>query len=129
VEWVLGVARTGTAPFVVTGIDSPTGALFARNRWNSEFADRVAFAHLGGRPISWTGDRLEFLGRNAGLDRPGSLERGEKLSGNAGAGLDPCAALQSIIELEPGERTEVLFLLGEGESREESRSWSSATAR
>jgi len=122
VEWVLGVARTGSAPFVATGVDSPTGALFARNPWNVEFAERVAFADLGGRATSWTGDRLEFLGRNAGLDRPASLERGKKLSGNIGAGLDPCAALQTIIELEPGERTEVLFLLGQGESREDSRS-------
>jgi len=122
VEWVLGVARTGSAPFVVTDIDPATGALFARNPWNGEFADRVAFADLGGRPASWTGDRLEFLGRNASLDHPASLLRGEEFSGHTGAGLDPCAALQTIVELEPGERTEVLFLLGQGESREESRS-------
>jgi cyclic beta-1,2-glucan synthetase len=122
VEWVLGVARTGSAPFVVTDIDPATGAMFARNPWNKEFADRVAFAALGGRPTSWTGDRLEFLGRNASLDHPAALARGEGFSGSTGAGLDPCAALQTIIELEPGERTEVLFLLGQGESREESRS-------
>jgi cyclic beta-1,2-glucan synthetase len=121
-EWVLGVARTDSAPFVVTGIDPPTGALFARNSWNEEFADRVAFADLGGRPASFTCDRLEFLGRNASLDHPELLETGEEFSGNAGAGLDPCAALQTIVELEPGERREVLFLLGQGESREESRS-------
>jgi len=121
-EWVLGVARTGSAPFVVTDIDPATSAMFARNSWNGEFADRVAFADLGGRPTSFTSDRLEFLGRNASLDHPASLERGEEFSGNTGAGLDPCAALQTILELEPGERSEVLFLLGQGESREESRS-------
>src|SRR5206468_10330456 len=38
VEWVLGVARTGAAPFVVTEVDPATGALFARNPWNSDFA-------------------------------------------------------------------------------------------
>ncbi len=122
VEWVLGVARTGSAPHVVTEIDPSTGAMFARNAWNGEFASRVAFAHLGGHAISWTSDRLEFLGRNASLDRPASLLRGEKFSSNTGAGLDPCAALQTIIELQPGERREVLFLLGQGESPEESRS-------
>jgi len=121
VEWVLGVARTGSAPYVVTDIDPATGAMFARNSWNSEFANRVAFADLGGRPVSFTSDRLEFLGRNASLDHPASLLRGEEFSGNTGAGLDPCAALQTIVELEPGGRTEVLFLLGQGESREESR--------
>ncbi len=120
-EWVLGVARTGSAPFVVTDMDPATGAMFARNSWNEEFANRVAFADLGGLQTSWTGDRLEFLGRNASPDRPESLERGEGLSGKTGAGLDPCAALQTIVQLGPGERTEVLFLLGQGESREESR--------
>jgi cyclic beta-1,2-glucan synthetase len=121
-EWVLGVSRSGSAPYVVTEIDAATRALFARNAWNGEFADRVAFADLGGRQTSWTGDRLEFLGRNASLDHPASLERGEKLSGKTGAGLDPCAALRRNVELEPGERTDVLFLLGEGRSSEEARS-------
>jgi cyclic beta-1,2-glucan synthetase len=121
-EWALGVGRTGSAPFVVTDIDPATGAMFARNPWNEEFGSRVAFSDLGGRQTSWTGDRLEFLGRNGSLDHPASLERGEAFSGITGAGLDPCAALKTTVELGPGERTEVLFLLGQGESREEARS-------
>ncbi|HKQ97052.1 MAG TPA: phosphorylase, partial [Candidatus Polarisedimenticolia bacterium] len=120
-EWVLGVTRTASAPHVVTEQDPTTGALFARNAWNGEFATRVAFAAWDGPATSLTGDRLEFLGRNAALDRPAALLRGAKLSGSTGAGLDPCAALQTIVELRPGERREVLFLLGQGESVEESR--------
>ncbi len=121
VEWALGVTRGGSAPYVVTEIDSVTAALFARNAWNVEFANRVAFADLGGRQTSWTGDRLEFLGRNANLDHPASLERGDELSGKTGAALDPCAALQREVELEPGESTEILFLLGQGENADEAR--------
>ena len=121
-EWVLGVGRTGSTPFVVTDIDSATGAMFARSAWNREFANRVAFADLCGRQSSWTGDRLEFLGRNASLDHPASLERGEEFSGKVGAGLDPCAALQTKVELEPGERTEVLFFLGQGKDQKQARS-------
>jgi cyclic beta-1,2-glucan synthetase len=121
-EWVLGVGRTGSAPFVVTEIDAATGAMFARSAWNGEFANRVAFADLCGRQTSWTGDRLEFLGRNASLDLPASLERGAEFSGKVGAGLDTCAALQTNVELEPGERTEVLFFLGQGEDHEQARS-------
>jgi cyclic beta-1,2-glucan synthetase len=120
-EWVLGVARSGSAAFVVTAIDPETGAMFARNPWNGEFAARIAFADLGGLQTSCTGDRLEFLGRNSGLDHPASLERGQELSGKTGAGLDPCAALQTKVELDPGERAEVVFLLGQGESRESAR--------
>jgi cyclic beta-1,2-glucan synthetase len=122
VEWVLGVARASSAPFVVTEVDPATAALFARNSWNKEFAHRVAFADLGRRRASFTCDRLEFLGRNASLEHPASLLRDEAFSEKTGAGLDPCAALQTIVELEPGERVEVLFLLGQGESREESGS-------
>jgi cyclic beta-1,2-glucan synthetase len=121
-EWVLGVARGGSAGFVVTEIDAATGAMFARSSWNGEFADRVAFADLGGRQTSCTGDRLEFLGRNSGLERPASLQRVRALSGKIGAGLDPCAALQAKVELEPGESTEVVFLLGEEASRDSARS-------
>jgi cyclic beta-1,2-glucan synthetase len=121
-EWVLGVERSSSAASVVTDVDLTTGALFARNAWNEEFADRVAFADLGLRQTSWTADRLEFLGRNASLDHPASMERGETLSGQTGAGLDPCAALQTKLELDPGERAEVLFLLGQGENREDARS-------
>jgi cyclic beta-1,2-glucan synthetase len=120
-EWVLGVTRSRSAPYVVTKIDQQTGAAFAHNAWNGEFANRVAFADLGGRQTSWTCDRLEFLGRNASLDHPASLERGDELSGQTGATLDPCAALQTEVELQPGQRADVLFLLGQGDSQAQAR--------
>src|SRR5437868_12546989 len=34
VEWVLGASRSVSAPFVVTEIDPPTGAMLARNPWS-----------------------------------------------------------------------------------------------
>ena len=121
VEWVLGVSRSTSAPFVVTEIDQTTGALLARNYWNSEFAGRVAFADLKGHQTAWTGDRTEFLGRNGTLDHPASLERGGSLSGKVGAGLDPCGALQTTVELRAGGRVEVVFFLGETATAEEAR--------
>jgi len=121
VEWVLGVSRSSAAPFVVTEIDTETGAMLARNAWNSEFAGRVAFADLSGRQTEWTGDRTEFLGRNGSLDHPISLERGNRLSGKVGAGLDPCAALQTMMELRAGGRAEIVFFLGEAATTEEAR--------
>ncbi len=121
VEWVLGVSRSSSAPFVVTEIDPETGAMLARNAWNSEFAGRVAFADLSGRQTEWTGDRTEFLGRNGSLDQPISLERGNRLSGKVGAGLDPCAALQTMLELRAGGRAEIVFFLGEAATTEEAR--------
>ena len=121
VEWVLGVSRSATAPVIVTEIDPDTGALFARNPWNIDFGDHVAFADLGGRQTAWTGDRTEVLGRNGTLDHPALLERGSRPSGRVGAGLDPCAALQTVIEVAPGGREEIVFFLGEAATAAEAR--------
>jgi cyclic beta-1,2-glucan synthetase len=120
-EWVLGSQRGASAPFLITERDAETGALFARNPWNEQFARRVAFADLGGRQTAWTADRSEFLGRNGTLDAPAALARDGKLSGRAGAGLDPCAALQTTLRLAPGEKGAVLFLLGQGEDEQDAR--------
>jgi len=121
VEWVLGSSRGRSAPFVVTAHDAETGAIFARNPWNEEFAGRIAFADLGGKQTGWTADRTEFLGRNGALERPAALARGATLGQRAGAGLDPCAALQTPVELPTDGRAEVLFLLGQGESEDHAR--------
>src|SRR5437764_13347413 len=113
VEWVLGSSRPACAPFIVTAIDPDTGAMFARNPWSAEFGSRVAFADLAGRQTQWTADRGEFLGRHGTLDRPAALAGGTALSGRVGAGLDPCCALQTALELAPNETVEILFFLGE----------------
>jgi cyclic beta-1,2-glucan synthetase len=120
-EWVLGVSRSAAAPFVVTEVDSETGMMLARNAWNSEFGGRIAFADLNGRQTAWTADRTEFLGRNGTLDHPASLERGDRLSGKVGAGLDSCAALQTTVELPAGGRAEIVFFLGEAPTTEDAR--------
>ncbi|MBL8267918.1 GH36-type glycosyl hydrolase domain-containing protein [Steroidobacter sp.] len=118
VEWVLGTSRAASAPFVVTEIDGQSGAMFARNPWNSQFASRIAFADLGGRQTQWTGDRREFLGRHGTLENPAALSGLAPLSGRVGAGLDPCSALQAPLTIEPDECIEIVFLLGEATSRE-----------
>jgi cyclic beta-1,2-glucan synthetase len=121
VEWVLGTSRGASAPYIVTEIEPATRSLLARNAWNGELAGRVAFADLGGRQTAWTGDRTEFLGRNGTPDHPAALESGEPLSGRVGAGLDPCGALQAVVEVRPGDRVEVVFFLGQGDGAEAAR--------
>ncbi|MDH5319746.1 MAG: protein ndvB [Nitrospira sp.] len=120
-EWVLGSSRSDSHPYIVTEIDHGTGALFARNAWGGEFGGRIAFADLAGKHTSWTGDRAEFLGRNRTLEGPLALELGGPFSGRVGAGLDPCAALQQSIELEAGERAEIVWFIGQTAGREEAR--------
>jgi cyclic beta-1,2-glucan synthetase len=112
-EWVLGTSRGESAPRIVTALQPDTTALLARNPWNTEFGGKVAFLDLGGRQTAWTADRTEFIGRNGALERPAGLEHGHRLNGAGGAGMDPCAALQTGFELANGERTQVLVLLGQ----------------
>ncbi|MFN0157599.1 MAG: GH36-type glycosyl hydrolase domain-containing protein [Bacteroidota bacterium] len=121
-EWVLSSSREASAPFVSTEIDAVTGAMFARNPWRTEFRNRVAFADLAGRQMSWTGDRKEFLGRNGRLDHPAALTGGAPLSNRVGAGLDPCCAMQTRIELGEDEQEEIILFLGEATTKEEARS-------
>ncbi len=117
VEWVLGTFRGASAPFVATEIEAETGALLARNCWNDDLGHRVAFADLAGQQLSWTADRTEFLGRNGTPDHPAALQPGVTLSNRVGAGLDPCGALQTQIELKPNGHTEIVFFLGEAASK------------
>jgi cyclic beta-1,2-glucan synthetase len=116
VEWVMGTQRARTAPFLVTEIDPGTGAMFARNPWNADFADRIGFLDMGGAQRSWTGDRTEFLGRHGSLAEPAALLTTDPLSGRVGAGLDPCGAMQVPLTLQPGEEFELVMLLGEAAS-------------
>jgi len=120
-EWVLGSSRGITAPHIISELDSETNALLARSGWGGEFGGRIAFLDLCGRQTSWSGDRTEFLGRNGVTARPAALQRGGPLSGKVGASLDPCAALQTVVELRPDERVEIVVLLGQGKDRQQAR--------
>ncbi len=112
-EWTLGTSRGANGPRIVTFHETETGAVLARNPWNIDFGGRIAFLDVGGQQTGWTADRTEFLGRNGAADRPAGLDRGHRLRSAAGAGLDPCAVLQTSVELADGARTQVVVLLGE----------------
>ncbi|MDG3007912.1 GH36-type glycosyl hydrolase domain-containing protein [Paludisphaera mucosa] len=110
-EWVLGTTRDRSAMHVVTAVDAETGALTARNALREDFAAGVAFLDVDRRPRTVTGDRGEFLGRHGSIANPSALGQ-VALSGRVGAGLDPCGAVQTKLDLGPGESLEVVFLLG-----------------
>jgi cellobiose phosphorylase len=113
VEWVLGDLRPKSAMHVVTELRPDSGAVFARNPYNTEFPRRVAFFDAGDAVRTVSGDRAEFLGRNGTLRSPAAMTR-DRLSGKVGAALDPCAAIQVPFELADGQEREVIFRLGAG---------------
>ncbi|HEU5318837.1 MAG TPA: glucoamylase family protein, partial [Chloroflexota bacterium] len=119
-EWVLGANREETQMHVVSGWDAEAQALLAVNRFHPQWGERVAFASASVPVRSYTADRTEFLGRNGRIERPAALTA-QSLSGRVGAGLDPCAALQVAVELEPGETTEVSFVLGQAADAAQAR--------
>jgi len=110
-ELVLGEWRHANLMHIVTEKDAHSGALFARNPFARQWADRVVFVQVSEARRTVTGNRTEFFGRNGSPADPAALLR-TKLSGKTGAGLDPCAAIQTQIELADGQEREVVFLLG-----------------
>jgi cyclic beta-1,2-glucan synthetase len=119
-ELVLGEWRHANLMHIVTETDPHSGALFARNAYGRECANRVVFAHVNERSRSVSGNRTEFIGRNGSLTSPEALRR-KRLSGKTGAGLDPCAALQAYVEPAEGETREIVFVFGAARSTDEAR--------
>jgi cyclic beta-1,2-glucan synthetase len=120
VEWTLGADREDTRHQLHTAHDEATGALFARNYYAADFAGRTAFSWISEPSTSYTGRRDHFLGRNGDPTAAAAL-REEQLSGEVGAGYDPCAAFRCSIALAPGETKVVVLLLGAARSEEEAR--------
>ncbi len=121
VEWVLGNSRHKSGMHVVTEIDTQGGALFARNAYNPEFGECVAFFDADDAARTVSGDRAEFIGRNRSLRDPAAMGRAH-LSGRVGAALDPCAAIQVPFELADGATREVIFRMGTGQGKDDASS-------
>lgn len=119
-EWVLGGDREDTQMHVITEWDSESQALFAYNRYNTDYGSHVAFSSSTMLITSFSGDRTEFIGRNRSTSSPEALSR-KSLSGHTGAALDPCSALQVLIEIDPKKEAEVVFIMGYAPDAESAR--------
>ena len=114
-EWVLGDLKHKNQMHVVTEIDGLSGAILARNIYNSEFGNRVAFFDADDSNKSFTTDRTEFIGRNGTLANPDGMNRA-RLSGSTGSALDPCAVIQVEFELAIDQEKTIVFRLGAADS-------------
>ena len=119
-ELVLGEWRHANLMHIVTETDPHSGALFARNAYGHECANRIVFAQVSELERSVTGNRTEFIGRNGSLASPAAMRR-KRLSGKTGAALDPCAAIQTQIELAEGQEREIVFIFGAARNSDEAQ--------
>ena len=111
-EWTLGVLREHTQHQLHTRFERERGILLATNYFDPQFTGWTAFHAISVPVTAYTGGRRDFLGRNRSVADPAALLEEGNLSGITGAGNDPCAALQCVLELAPGETAEVAIVLG-----------------
>ncbi|MGO4500182.1 glucoamylase family protein [Paenibacillus sp. 2RAB27] len=136
-EWVLGVHREGNASFIVSEWDSENKVLTARNTYQENFRDATAFltihpqmeasaewekgnhqeAASTNMDMTWTSDRLEFIGRNGSIDHPAVMNQ-LHLSGTTGPTYEGCGAIQTKFVIKPNSEQIVYILLGCEDSRE-----------
>ena len=119
-ELVLGSVREDQQIHIRTTYDDVSGAVLATQYWNGSYAGYPAFAAASPRASSHSGDRAAFLGRNNTSPKPAAMGR-TQLDNRTGAGLDPVAALELSVTIDPGNQMEVIFLLGQADSVEAAR--------
>jgi len=111
-EWVLGALKEDTAPYIVTQFNTRTELLSARNVYTELDRQRPAFLFSSEPVSSYTGDKRGFKGEGRSVIFPLGLAS-DKLSGEIGACLDPCGAIQMNLHLAAGESRTIVLGMGQ----------------
>lgn len=109
VKPVLGVSDQSSALHIRTST-AESGCLMIENPYNEEYPGHICFLDTSQDERTVTGDGKEFFG-TGDIELPECLQR-ESLSGNVGAGLNSCAAIQIKVSLEPNESKDIVLTLG-----------------
>ena len=119
-DWVLGSTRDQSRVSVVTEWDVSANALVAFNPLSLFPARRAFMTAAGAKIAGYSGDREEIFGDGGSRAHPAFLDR-TALSNRVGSGRDPCGALQLEVSIQPGEKIDVAFLIGEGANANDAR--------
>ena len=114
-ELVLGSSREDQQLRIQTSRDEASGVLIARQYWTGAWCGQYVFAAATPRAVSWSTERTQFLGRNSSKANPAAMSR-TRLDNRSLSSGDPAVALQVSVTLEPGQQTDVTFLLGQAET-------------
>lgn len=117
-EWLLGATRSDNRAHVLTELEKDVSCILARTPHSQQFRERVAFLTCDRAIHGFTCDRTEFIGRSGDYALPDALTRWGLCSTTEPA-TDPCAALQTHVDLSGNEDVIVYFVLGQGKDREE----------
>ncbi|MDP9633326.1 UNVERIFIED_ORG: cellobiose phosphorylase [Ensifer adhaerens] len=120
VEWVLGSLREDAITHVLCEHDPRSGAIIARNAWEGWFSDKLAFAGANRPMRSATCSRSQFLGALGSITRPAWLAD-QTQEDDLHSPCDPCAALTVEVLIAPNESSQVVFVLGQGDSLDQVR--------
>lgn len=112
-EWVLGLNRERTRPYLVSSYDTGRNALLVRNTFTRD-CGRTAFLAASEPLHGFTTDRVEFFGTESDRSAPAALQR-IGLMDTVAPVADPCAVLQVHVDLESSSTSTLHFLLGEGD--------------
>lgn len=85
-----------------------------------ERRNHYAFYSVNDKPLGFDSDRLSFLGRFNNYDSPEAIKNG-KCSNSVASGWSPIACFNNLIELEPNEEKELIFILGYIENDEDEK--------
>jgi cyclic beta-1,2-glucan synthetase len=109
-EWILGFHKTKTSHHIIT--EKRENIFCAQNKFSSDFIQRLSYVACDHDISTYTCDRGDFLGRYRSYKNPIGLEK-EHLNMKIGAGLDPCLAIKTDLELDANEEKEITFILGQ----------------
>jgi cyclic beta-1,2-glucan synthetase len=118
VEWVLGNSHADNAGLLIPEMDADTHAILIRNGFARHHSNRVGFLAASAPPHSVTTDLTEFLGANRSWRQPAGLSA-IGLSDHVAPGKEIATVYQVHIDLEGHATTELHFILGSGEQRDE----------
>ncbi|NOH15216.1 cyclic beta 1-2 glucan synthetase [Clostridium cochlearium] len=117
-QLTLGVVSQHTSRYISTYKNDDYDYIYAKNPYNTYFGDLIAYCKvIGGEQISYTGDRMEFIGVDGSLENPNGLKN-DMLSNTLGSGMDPCIAINEKVILNPDEEKTVFILLGQEDNIE-----------
>jgi cyclic beta-1,2-glucan synthetase len=118
VEWVLGTVREQAPERVLARTERDL--IIARNIFEAGRGPEIAFAGVNGAARALATDRTAFLGRNGSPSSPVALEK-LNLPKSPNDYPDPCAVVQTTLELAPSQEKEIIFFLGQAASSSAAR--------